>query len=185
MFFFKLKFKIAYKRWLRKLRCINCLPADEIENAFKKLLEDAMGRLMMEKKAKGRRGTTPSVARKAHHKISKVNINASHSDVDALSLYERPDLWNNQGHVQFNTLLIKLGYTSFITWHGTFERWSDVAKKTERLVANQQEELAFGASPKKKRPKLMACDNRIKVTIKKHKQRKLDLEEYRESILQL
>ena len=68
---------------------------------------------------------------------------------------------------------------------GTIERWSDVAKKTERLVANRQEELAFGASPKKKRPKLMAYDNRIKATIKKHQQGKIDLEEYWETILQL
>ena len=49
------------------------------------------------------------------------------------------------------TLLIKLGSTSSITTDATFERWSDVAKKTQTLVTNLQEELAFAENPKRKK----------------------------------
>ena len=120
----------VYKAWLREVRSINCLPALEILQQFCLLLGKARNLFNDGKRGRGRKGSIMALCSNVHRDVGKIYIDGSHSSVDSLSWFERPELRNNQAMEQAHTATIKLGDASTYSARGSFERWIDVAKKT-------------------------------------------------------
>jgi len=85
-----------FKKMLRKIRCICCMPAHKMIDQFDKLKKEAYSALNNGKRGKGVKGSPMHKFSKLWNTVRQTYLSGQSSICEVLSWYERPRALSNQ-----------------------------------------------------------------------------------------
>lgn len=124
------------------------------------------------KNGKGRKGSIFRCCHDIFYKVSTIYFNGAHSDLQSLSIYNRPDGRNNQALEGIHTGTINLGASDANnSAKGSVERFINTVKKEEVSFTNRQYQIQnLVTRPKTKMPLAISKDKSITTIVNQHKQ---------------
>ena len=118
-----------------QFRCLNILPKHELPRFYRRILPKARTLFNSGKKVRGTKGSIFRACCEINEKASATYFAGTHSDLESLSIYNRPCGRNNQNLEGIHTGTINLGESDVNnSAKGTTKRFINTVKMEDEIV---------------------------------------------------